>query len=319
MRARSRGAGPRGAVGAGRWDHVAGVRRLDRALRRTRTSVVAAVSVLTAALSCAGAHAGPITETGCDDLTAANADFEAYGPTDVDAQAGDGHVTVGENGQGTVTVFKWPNPSYYNQVKYVAVGRDAHGRALAQFPNEGVFAGVRWTTASGGGFAWLRDWPSRQRYDSNDTPVPLTRWRAPGDLGLVVSAYDLAAGDAFERQFVVRREPGSPVRSVTLVAFENLNPIATRLLYLPIADWCVSQLSDQQARYDAQQHAIVHAWRGMDAASGRPASVALAAGFDGADTEHEVGGDGSDPASLPGQPPDGYRDGGCQGYRVNVH
>ena len=51
------------------------------------------------------AHAGPIAETSCDDLTAANADYEAYGPTDVNAQAGDGHLTVGENAQGTLTAF----------------------------------------------------------------------------------------------------------------------------------------------------------------------------------------------------------------------
>src|SRR6266480_5562621 len=82
-----------------------------------------------------------LTEFGCFDPTKPNADYEAYGPTDVNVQAGNGRVTVGENAAGTITVFKYPNPSYYNQVKYFAVSRDANRRVTAQFPNEGSFAG----------------------------------------------------------------------------------------------------------------------------------------------------------------------------------
>jgi hypothetical protein len=62
---------------------------------------------------------------GCDDPTQSNADFEGYGPTDVNAQAGNNRVTVNENAAGTITVFKYPNPSLYNQIKYFAVSRDA--------------------------------------------------------------------------------------------------------------------------------------------------------------------------------------------------
>src|SRR5689334_10239331 len=71
---------------------------------------------------------------GCYDPTQSNADFEAYGPTDVNAQAGNGHVTVNENAAGTVTVFKYPNPSLYNQIKYFAVSRDANGQVHTRFP-----------------------------------------------------------------------------------------------------------------------------------------------------------------------------------------
>src|SRR5207248_587945 len=92
---------------------------------------------------------GSLTESGCFDPTKPNADYEAYGPTDVNVQAGNGRVTVGENSAGTITVFKYPNPSFYNQVKYLAVDRDPGGRARAQFPNEGSFAGLSYRTASG--------------------------------------------------------------------------------------------------------------------------------------------------------------------------
>ena len=42
---------------------------------------------------------------GCYDPTQSNADFEAYGPTDVTVQAGNNRVTVNENAAGTITVF----------------------------------------------------------------------------------------------------------------------------------------------------------------------------------------------------------------------
>src|SRR5699024_7834008 len=114
-----------------------------------------------------------------------------YGPTDVQAQTGDGRLTVNENASGTLTVFKYPNPSYYNQIKYLAVSRDAHGHVLAQYPNEGSFAGLVYQTKQGTRFAWLKDWTFSQRYDSADTAVPVTTYRSPARLGLTVSDADL--------------------------------------------------------------------------------------------------------------------------------
>jgi hypothetical protein len=254
------------------------------------------------------ASAAPLTETSCYNPTAPNADYEAYGPTDVNAQAGDGRLTVNENAKGTLTVFKFPNPSYYNQVKYFAVSRDPQGVAQAQFPNEGSFAGIAYRTRSGTSFAWLRDWTTIQSYDSPDTPVPVTAYHSPPQLGLTVTDADLVVpGTAtVVRQFWVARSRRSPVRSARLVYYENFNPVATRLTYLPIADWCLAQLSDQSARYDRAAHAIVNDWQGIDPASGRRTSVSLAIGFDGPDVQHQVGGDGYDPAAVLGQPPDGY-------------
>src|SRR6058998_3409044 len=128
------------------------------------------VASATCALAIAPAQAGAIAlpptigPGGCYDPTQSNADFEAYGPTDVNVQAGNGRVTVNENTAGPITVFKYPNPSLYNLVKYFTLKRDAAGRVQVQYPNEGSFAGIRYTTRRGGsGFAWLRDWRSSQR------------------------------------------------------------------------------------------------------------------------------------------------------------
>ncbi len=246
---------------------------------------------------------------GCDDPTQGNADFEAYGPTDVDVQAGNGRVTVNENSAGTITVFKYPDPSLFNLVKYFALSRNAHGQVQVQFPNEGSFAGVRWTGGSGKPhFAWLRDWRHHQRYASPDTPVPVTTYRSPARLGLTVRDVDLAPPHAsrFVRRFQVVRAHGSPVRRASLVYFENFNPVASHIPLFPIADWCVSQLSDGSASYLSSRQAIVNSWAGTDDATGDPGTIAVAFGFAGAAAAHQVGEDAYDSAARPGGPPDAY-------------
>ncbi len=246
---------------------------------------------------------------GCDDPTQGNADFEAYGPTDVTVQAGNGRVTVNENAAGTITVFKYPDPSLFNLVKYFALSRNEHGKVRVQFPNEGSFAGLRWETRSGAsGFAWLSDWHSHQRYDSPDMPVPVTTFRSPERLGLKVRDVDVAPphSSRLVRHFQVIRATGSPVRKASLVYFENFNPTATHIPLFPIADWCVSRLSDGSAAYLPRRQAIVNSWSGVDDATGDPATIAVAFGLSAPAGAHQVGEDGYDSASTPGGPPDAY-------------
>ena len=280
---------------------------------RVRGPFIAAIAAgaFAAAPGPAGAAILPPTlgPGGCDDPTQGNADFEAYGPTDVNVQAGNGRVTVNENAAGTITVFKYPDPSLFNLVKYFTLSRGANGKVQVQYPNEGSFAGIRYRTRKGGSkFAWLRDWRSRQRYDSPDTPVPVTTYRSPKRLGLRVTDSDLAPPHTgrFAREFWVKRAARSPVRSASLVYFENFNPVASHIPLLPIGDWCISQTTDQSASYDAGQHAIVNSWSGVDQATGKPASIAVAFGFARRDSAHQVGGDAYEQAALPGQPPDAY-------------
>ncbi len=255
---------------------------------RRRLSCTCACTLVLWAASVAHAAGTPLTEFTCYNPLAPNADYEAYGPTDVNTQAGDGRLTVNENAAGTLTVFKFPNPSYYNQVKYLAVARNSRGVAQAQYPNEGSFAGVAYRVRGRWGFSWLRDWRASQRYDSPDTPVPVTVYRSPRWLGLTVVDVDLVIpGTAtFVRQFWVRRTHRSSVRAARLVYFEHFDPVATRLTYLPIADWCLTQASDpaRTARYDPGAHAIVTSWQGVDQASHQHTSVSVSIGFDRADT-----------------------------------
>src|SRR5947199_9980206 len=112
-----------------------------------------ALAVLVSAGGASAQTAPPtIGPGGCYDPTQSNADFEAYGPTDVTVQAGNNQVTVNENSAGTVTVFKYPDPSLFNQIKYFAVSRDAKGIVHTTYPNEGSFAGLAWKTRPPIGF-----------------------------------------------------------------------------------------------------------------------------------------------------------------------
>ena len=283
-----------------------------------RLAVVATVAWATWCAAPAVAQVPLLDTLSCDNVFATNGDYEAYGPTDVNAQAGNGRVTVGENPAGTLTVFKYPNPSFYNQVKYRTLGRDAAGRVMVQAPNEGMFLGVSYVADGKPGFAWLRDWPSSQGWDSSDLPVPVTRYRSPAALGLSVTVVDYAdpGASTFEREVWVHRASGSVVDSASLVAYENFNPVANRLPLLPITDWCLSDLSDQQASYDAGTQSIVHGWKGLDIATGKSTSVAFAFGWNAAASGHEVGNDGRDP--LPGLAvrPDAFDEVASAPYRL---
>ncbi|PSQ11031.1 hypothetical protein BRC99_06790, partial [Halobacteriales archaeon QS_7_69_60] len=50
-------------------------------------------------------------------------DRPIYGPTDVNAQSANGSLAVALNDAGTMSVFRWPRPSFYEQLKYFAEGR----------------------------------------------------------------------------------------------------------------------------------------------------------------------------------------------------
>src|SRR6059058_256948 len=108
---------------------------------RIRGALLAATAVCVAVAPADAALPPTLGPGGCYDPTQSNADFEAYGPTDVNVQAGNGRVTVNENTAGTITVFKYPIPSLYNLVKYFTLKRDAAGHVQVQYPNEGSFAG----------------------------------------------------------------------------------------------------------------------------------------------------------------------------------
>lgn len=237
------------------------------------------------------------------------ADGEGYGPTDVNAQTANRSLAVGLNRQGTVSVLRWPSPSYYDQVKYFTLDRDQP--YFGAYPNEGAFLGL----VVGGRTTWLRDWETEQRYASAGTDEVTTTYRNPR-LGLEATVSDVAAlaPDVLARRIEVEVvEPGARPPSA-VVAFENFNLVVSKPPTLPGQDWCVEEQNVDRAAWVPASDAIVHEKAGLDS-PGRPSSVAVAMGFAGRASGHQVGGDAHEPSATPdgglaGPTGDAYLDAG---------
>lgn len=278
-------------------------------------------------------------------------DFELYGPTNVNAQTSNGSMAIGISDEGTVTVFRWPRPSFYDQIKYKTSDRDApssgkeHGK-FGAYPNAGAFLGLAVEredagAAAGPTLTWLREdaWATEQAYTDDDTdPTDLadsvrTEFRND-DLGLTVVVRDVVAAgdtapngeperdgdDVLVRDVTVERDRDSPVTGARLAAFENLNLVVSKKPKSPTRGWCEEEENQDLARYDPSADAIVHEKADTDTSTGefRQVSVAMAIA-DGSDG-HQVGGDAYEPTASPvgqaGPLQDAYddlRDGRLQG------
>jgi hypothetical protein len=276
------------------------------------------------------------------------ADFELYGPTDINAQTSNGAMAAGISDEGTLTVFRWPRPSFFDQLKYKTNSRAEppsgreHGK-FGAYPNAGAFLGLVVDRADGTGadLTWLREdgWDVEQAYtDVDDDPTDLadsieTTFRNDG-LGLTVVLRDVVArgdtdraGDAtgdgddvLYRDVTVERDADSPVDTAQLAAFENLNLVVSKKPKSPTRDWCEEESNRDTARYDAGADAIVHELAGTDSSTGEARQVAVAMGFAGESAAHQVGGDAYEPTASPagqgGPTQDAYddlRDGELQG------
>jgi hypothetical protein len=232
---------------------------------------------------------------------------ELYGPTNVNAQTANGRLAVGLNRAGTVTVFRWPRPSFFDQVKYFTRGRDADDDIVVA-PNHGAFLGLMVDTGDGFETSWLREWPEiTQSYasDGGDTDATysdevVTEYAHP-DLGLRARVRALAteADDVLVRGVRVIRQGNSPVACARLVAVQNLGLVTEKVPQYPVTDWCLEEDNDHRARYLPDADAVVHDAAGVDGSTGEDRSVAVAVGFDGATAGHQVGGDAHDPGAEP--------------------
>jgi hypothetical protein len=247
---------------------------------------------------------------------------EIYGPTDINAQTGNGRLSVALNREGTMTVFRWPFPSFYDQVKYFTTGRDEDD-AIQVPPNEGAFLGLAVDTGDGFETTWLRDAEVVEQYyasDRDDTDTAysdevVTKY-ALSEAGLRVTVRDLVTRegeadpelDALARQVRVVKRGNSPAEAVKLLAYENFNLVVEKRPQYPVQDWCTEESNQDLAGYDGDLDAIVHRKTGVDSSVGEERSVAVAMGFDGESTGHQVGGDAYEPAAAPVASEGSFRD-----------
>ncbi len=256
------------------------------------------IALLVAALVMSAAPARAQTQDPCFDDAATTP--EGYGPTDISAVTGNGGLSVAVNPSATVTVLKWPSPSFYDQIKYRTTDR-AEPR-LGALANEGAFLGVAWRRSATAKwtFSWLRNWASTQRFADDDNDEIVTTFRRRG-AGLTVTVRDVVAGgnDYFYRHVTVTRSASSSARRVRVISFANFNPVFSKSAQSPTDDWCDEEDNDDGATFVAGADAIVAVRAGTDASTNEESGAALTMGFAGRSDDHQIGIDtfgGGDPA-----------------------
>jgi GH15 family glucan-1,4-alpha-glucosidase len=214
--------------------------------------------------------------------------MEGYGPTDISGMVGNGRLSIGLNEKGTITVFKWPNPSHYDHIKYMTWSRERP--FFGALPNEGSFAGIYYLTDEGHDFAWLREWEASQQYLYPDSLILLTRFESDR-LKMSIEQTDIAGPevDLFRRNFKVKLMRGSPVKKATLVLYSNFNPMVSKITSFPFQDTYLEYLSNSVIKYDPESDAIIQHKTGRDMSTGEARSVFIALGLNGPPDSFQVG------------------------------
>jgi len=185
------------------------------------------------------------------------------GATNANAAIGSGRLTATLSRCGEITSLKWPGPSYYDQLDYLATNTgDARTRPhFGALDSMGAFAGLWLETSGGGRLTWLRDaeWERSQRYTASTSGVVENLHVHPGlGLRVVVESFVLPDDDVLVQRFRVWREPGSPVTSGRLLWYGNFAPTLQRFPEIPIADMGLDFQNDFVALYDAPAQAVLH-------------------------------------------------------------
>lgn len=258
----------------------------------------------------------------------------SYGATDASAEVGNSSLTAVLDPAGTVTVLRSTASNYDNQVNFFASGYDQKtGVAVPLAANDGELVGIRYVVAGVPHFSWLRDWAPTQGYLDPGSPVAVTSYTGPNGTGLSVTDEAFATAgplaqldgslpgagpDAMIQDFAVSVATGSPVSDVQLAAYGNWNPTADQVPYIPLADsGCAEDFNPNKVGYfDAPHNAFVASWTGVDVSTDRPAASAVAFGWSSGTTAWEVGGDSSNSATPPTDPPDGYTELAAAPYQL---
>ncbi len=192
--------------------------------------------------------------------------FESqFGATNVNAALGNGGLTVTLSRCGEITALKWPGPSYYDHLNYLAenVPEARTLPRLGALPEAGAFPGLLYRLAGQRTWqlTWLRDdaWQRTQAYSTEQAPVAVTAFARP-DLGLSVTAWQfvLPDRDVLVNHYQVQRADGSPVRAVKFVFYTNFSPSLTRFDGFPLAGFGTDHQDDFVALYDPRARAILH-------------------------------------------------------------
>ncbi len=188
-----------------------------------------------------------------------------FGATNVNAQSGNGGLSVGVSARGEVTVLSWPSPTFYDQVDY-ETSNDDDARLqprLGADEDMGIFGGFQvGVDGEPDRLTWLRDdeWTTTQAYASDTSGAVVTTSRHD-DLGLTVTETLFVDGarDALLRRTTVAVDADSSVVSLRYLLYENAAPTATKpddLATHPLTGF--DDRNDFLAYWDPEASALVH-------------------------------------------------------------
>ena len=192
---------------------------------------------------------------------------DVYGPGNVTGISGNGSLTVGFGYAGELTLFRWPSPSYFDQVRYLTpfLTNACETRKLPRNgagENMGSFAGIYLKGREGfGKVYWFRDeaWFHAQHYQSPESPVLVTESKNP-EQGLLVNTLNFVVPgrDVLVRHYEMVFDPDTSIEEAKLFYYENMEIITEKIPYLPILDSALETTGDFGVLYHAGHDALIH-------------------------------------------------------------
>jgi hypothetical protein len=183
------------------------------------------------------------------------------GATNINAATGNGGLTVAESSYGEITVLRWPSPSYYEHVDYVAsLATDARQQPyFGGHPNQGSFAGVM----VDGKFAWAHSadgWERvSQKYASDDNNEIITTLHHPMLKVTLTYTDDVdPMHDVLVRHLQVTPDNGATPQGIRLFSFENFSPTMEKSAYFPNDETNLLANRDYALGMSASRQALVH-------------------------------------------------------------
>jgi len=182
--------------------------------------------------------------------------WEFYGATHINAQISNQELAVALTDTGTVSVFRYPTPSYYDQIKYTTSTRDK--QRFGADDNAGAFIGLRFYTSQGKEFIWLRDMEKiNQQYMHSLSDTVETVFK-DDSLGVEVTLTDAIPENTNALIRHIDIESSQDVEKVDVIAFENYNIVGFKRPSAPTQDWCNERQNISYAEYDRNDDLIYH-------------------------------------------------------------
>ncbi len=172
-----------------------------------------------------------------------------YGPTNINAGTGNGRLTAAFSRRGEITLFKYPNPTYYDQISYRTAPSSYYEPRMGARENAGAFGGIfyRTVTATAGKATFFRDtnWEVSQGYDAPDSCVIITEYQE-NTLGIKVTQEDFVHPvlNVLVRRVSIEVDNPDNFAELKFLFFANFDPTTEKIPYMPVADWAYDNEMD---------------------------------------------------------------------------